>query len=208
MPANIRLSGTAIRLFCAAGFLLLFSPLRGQSLEQSTIDRLSSRSETLTKRGMLVLGGWATGNIVSGAILAPASTGSRKHFYNMNMFWNGINLGIAGWGYFQSGRSPRPMNRGEAIKAQFNTEKTLLFNAGLDVAYVMGGLYLIERSNSSSGYAEELRGYGNSVVLQGAFLFIFDLALHWAHTRNHFLLEELLAGVRISERGIGLRISL
>ncbi len=41
---------------------------------------------------MMTLGGWAIGNIaVSGFSLRNAS-GSNKHFHQMNVYWNAVNL--------------------------------------------------------------------------------------------------------------------
>jgi hypothetical protein len=57
-------------------------------------------------------------------------------------------------------------------------EKTLLFNAGLDVGYIMTGLYLTELSRRAGEQQERLEGYGWSLVLQGGFLLGFDLILY------------------------------
>ncbi len=82
----------------------------------------------------------------------------------------------------------------------------LLLNAGLDVAYIATGFYLKERSKNSSS-SERLRGYGNSLLLQGGFLLAFDVALYFIHQSNADLnlyphLESLLVG------GIGIGINL
>jgi hypothetical protein len=81
-----------------------------------------------------------------------------------------------------------------------------LLNAGLDVAYIATGFYLKERSKNSSS-SERLRGYGNSLLLQGGFLLMFDVALYFIHQNNADLnlyphLESLLVG------GIGIGITL
>ena len=49
----------------------------------------------------------------------------------------------------------------------------LLFNAGLDVLYVLGGWLWTQKAES-----EFARGNAWGVILQGAFLFVFDLT-HW-----------------------------
>lgn len=47
---------------------------------------------------------------------------------------------------------------------------------GLDVAYIILGAYLKERSIASAK-TEQLLGWGQAVVLQGVFLFLLDLVL-------------------------------
>jgi hypothetical protein len=54
-------------------------------------------------------------------------------------------------------------------------KQVLLFNAGLDVAYIVGGAYLRERGRSRPDKADQLRGYGKSIMVQGGFLLAFDL---------------------------------
>ena len=59
-------------------------------------------------------------------------------------------------------------------------KQVLLFNAGLDVAYVVGGAYLRERGRAGlpatrPDRADQLRGYGKSVMLQCGFLLAFDM---------------------------------
>ena len=49
-------------------------------------------------------------------------------------------------------------------------EKSIIINMGLDIAYMLSGL-LIKQSDRNL-YINE--GYGNSLILQGGYLFIYD----------------------------------
>jgi hypothetical protein len=94
----------------------------------------------------------------------------------------------------------------EIIKDFNSLQNILLLNAGLDVAYIATGFYLKERSKNSSS-SERLTGYGNSLLLQGGFLLLFDVALYFIHQGNADVnlyphLESFLAG------GIGVGINL
>lgn len=82
-----------------------------------------------------------------------------------------------------------------------------MFNAGLDVGYVLGGLYLTERAKSAAKNPERLRGFGQSIVLQGGFLFVFDLAMYLIVNHHGRLLEPLLKNVTLTGglTGVGLR---
>lgn len=71
-------------------------------------------------------------------------------------------------------------------------QKILLFNAGLDVGYMLGGVYLLERGKREVKNAERLRGFGRSILLQGAFLFVFDLSLHTVLSSDNPKLKPLL----------------
>ena len=127
------------------------------------------------KQAMYVLGGWSLGNIAVGGILMGQRNGTEKYFHQMNAGWGVINLGIASVSLWMAMKTdPASIDLTETWKAQQNMQKILLFNAGLDVGYMMGGLYLRERAKRPDANYDRLRGFGNAIILQGAFLFVFD----------------------------------
>ncbi len=63
-------------------------------------------------------------------------------------------------------------------------EQIYLLNSGLDVAYVVGGLYFTERANNVAEKHDWLKGYGNSIILQGSALFLYDGIMYLIH-HNH-----------------------
>lgn len=126
---------------------------------------------------MLTLGGWAVVNIGAGLALRGSSEGATREFHTMNALWNTVNLGIAGFGYYAATQSdPASWDLATSLGKHQNFQKILLFNAGLDVGYIMGGLYLTERAKRPDVNSDQLKGFGNSIMLQGAFLMVFDLA--------------------------------
>jgi len=161
----------------------------------------------INETAMLVLGGWAVGNILVGTYGNFKASGEAKYFHQFNAMWNVVNLGIAAFGYFNAINSdPSSMSNLEILNEYNSLQSFLLLNAGLDVAYIATGFYLKERSKNSSS-SERLRGYGNSLLLQGGFLLMFDVALYFIHQNNADLnlyphLESLLVG------GIGIGITL
>jgi hypothetical protein len=161
----------------------------------------------INETAMLILGGWAAGNILFGSYGNFKASGEEKYFHQFNAAWNIVNLGIAAFGYFNAVNSdPSAMTNVEIIKDFNSLQNLLLLNAGLDVAYIATGFYLKERSKNSSS-AERLRGYGNSLLLQGGFLLLFDISLFFIHQNNADInlyphLESMLAG------GVGLGITL
>jgi hypothetical protein len=168
------------------------------SLPQESLDSLNISRNTINRAGMLTLGTWAIGNIASGLFLRANTKGDAKYFHEMNAAWNVINLGLATAGYIGSLNLDIGLSLSETLSEQASIEKILLFNAGLDVGYVMAGFYLRERSKNVQNNRERLSGYGKSLILQGAFLFGFDVVMYLLHGQNSSRLKELLENVDVS----------
>lgn len=149
------------------------------------------------KTGMLILGGWAVGNIATGLIMTNRTEGSDQYFHAMNAGWNAVNLVIAGFGYYGALKAdPASFDLYQTVQEQHKFQKILLFNAGLDIGYMAGGLYLIERSKNTDKNPERLRGFGQSIILQGGFLFAFDLVNYFVHAGHNDELKQWLSAMR------------
>ena len=169
-------------LLYAVGSLLAGTVATAQRVTPSTELRDFSEQRIRHQKTLgLALGGYALANIAVGSIAAgmvrhSGTTGETKYFHRMNVYWNLFNLGIAGAGLLGSrNRNGNGETLGQAIKQHQNMKQVLLFNAGLDIAYVVGGAYLRERAGNKPDKADQLRGYGKSVMVQGGFLFAFDV---------------------------------
>jgi hypothetical protein len=189
---------------------LLLIPISQLIAQENISDSLMSFHQSrmaINETAMLVLGGWAVGNILVGSYGNFKASGEAKYFHQFNAMWNVVNLGIAAFGYLNAVNSdPASMTNVEIIKDFNSLQNFLLLNAGLDFAYITTGFYLKERSKNSSS-SERLSGYGNSLLLQGGFLLAFDVALYFIHQGNADInlyphLESFLAG------GIGVGINL
>lgn len=173
---------------------------------QSTHDDLEQVNEKrlqLNQNGMKVLGGWAAGNIIAGGVGMARSEGSTRYFHQMNIAWNGVNLAIAGLGYFGSKKSASSFTLKETIREFHSFEKILLFNGGLDVGYIATGAYLWERGLRKD--SDRLKGYGQSLILQGGFLLTFDLIMYFASRKQSNKLLKALDGVSLQPDGISYR---
>jgi hypothetical protein len=162
--------------------------------------------ERTTVAAMSVLTGWSAVNLAVGTSLWLLSDDPvAASFHQMNAGWNIVNAAIAVPSLIGGLRAraamteaPGPLAPGDiaaALRAQRQIEHALLFNAGIDLAYVMTGLYLIERANRSGVDSAQLTGWGWSLALQGGFLFAFDLGAYIAQRQNTQTLEELLASL-------------
>jgi len=154
---------------------------------------------------MLILGSWAIGNLVASPILASQSTGSTKHFHQMNGYWNIVNAALAGFGYLGV-RSAMQQELGltEVLDEQIKLEKLLLFNSALDIGYMLGGAYLIERSKNTLKKPERLKGFGQSLMLQGGFLLVFDAIFYFSLHQDHIQMMDWMKTLDISMQGLGL----
>lgn len=186
--------------------LILFS---STIYSQSLIDFNQKRIDT-DKKLMLTLGGWSLANAAVSSIGWAITTGEAKQFHQMNTIWSGFNLALAIPGYLKARKDKASdYNFSQTIAHQNQTEKIFLFNAGLDLAYVTGGFYLRSLANTNFTNEQRLRGYGNSVILQGSFLFLFDLTaylIHAQHRKNK--LNPIIDKIELSDSGIGLKYNL
>ncbi len=186
--------------------VLCFSMLyvTAQELESFNQERL-----TINKSGMLVLGSWALANIAMSPIFASRSTGWEKSFHQMNGYWNGVNLIIAGFGYYSATQGDfQGLSLAETFSEQHSMEKILLFNAGLDIGYIATGLYLQERAKTATKKRDQLKGFGRSVMLQGGFLFLFDVGFYLVQHYHSSVLYNMAQHISMSPGGFSLAFTL
>lgn len=181
---------------------LLFVNLNAQS---QNLEAFNSKRLKVNKSGMKILGAWAITNMAISPVLRNQVSGSDKYFYDMNLYWNAVNLLIAGVGYIGAVKDdPSGYSLKSSLKEQHAIEKILLFNMALDVGYVVTGFYLDERGTRKNNL--RLQGYGDSLKLQGAFLAVFDLFFYLAHHKNATQLYNILDTVSPATNGIGLSV--
>ncbi|MEM9723450.1 MAG: hypothetical protein AAGA10_29540 [Bacteroidota bacterium] len=202
MKKNSSLVSRQIGLF----FLLNLAMVSLAFSQDSTILDLNIQRLQINKTGMYILGGWAVANIAGGAILRSQTTGTTRYFHEMNMFWNFVNLGLAGAGLYGALKTdPSGFSAWESLQEQRTIEKLLLFNAALDIAYITGGAYMIERSRRVENKPERIKGYGQSLILQGSFLLVFDATLYLIHNQAaNPKLQQLLSHVSFSGDSLSL----
>lgn len=186
-----------INLLFAAWALAQQSPQ--QDLMEINRDRLA-----LNTGGMAVLGGWAVSNLLIGTVGMVKTGGSVRYFHQMNAAWNTVNLAIAGFGYYGLKNQSLNLSLAETITEFHSFEKILLFNAGLDVGYMALGAYLWERGLRKD--SERLTGYGQSLILQGGFLFSFDVILYLLNRSQSGKLMEILNNVQYTGTAMSVQI--
>jgi hypothetical protein len=152
---------------------LLVLPVSAQGL--GDLEVINQTRLDYNKQGMLILGSWAVLNLLYGSIASFRTRGQSQAYHQMNAYWNVVNLGIAGFGFWQASQVA-VLNFWEVLVAQQQIEKILLANSALDFAYIAFGLFLIEKGRRIE--KSKWLGFGKSIVLQGAFLLFFDAILY------------------------------
>lgn len=183
-------------------FVIFVSPLKGQSDYQS----FYTGSLRISTTGMYILGSWALANIAAGAYGWATSAGDMKYFGQMNLFWNVINLSIAGFALYGNYNTDFSVMSGQELLAKhLKTENILLINSALDVGYIGAGFLMRHLSAGSAKREDLLKGYGNSVIMQGAFLLVFDLVLYGI-LRDHRM--DFMDGINLAVSTESIMVSL
>ena len=165
------------QLVVSAIFIFVISNIHAQNIVGG--NSFCEQGMKINNGGMMVLGGWAVANMAAGAYGWSAFEGQKKYFYQMNLFWNVVNATIAGIALSNNlGYDCSSVSYDSYLNSHLSTEKTLLINSALDVGYIGTGFLLKYFSTKASQRNDLLKGYGNSLILQGGFLLAFDLVLY------------------------------
>jgi hypothetical protein len=182
----------------------LFSGLLFAQSSEPDLEAINQNRIGLNSNGLLVLGGWAVSNMIVGGIGMAKTNGTTKYFHQMNAAWNTVNLAIAGFGYYGLRNQDVSMSLAETISEFHSFEKILLFNAGLDVGYMALGAFLWERGLRKE--SNRLTGYGQSLILQGGFLFTFDTVLYFLNRSESSKLMEFVSHVQFTGTSVAVSI--
>ncbi len=119
--------------------------------------------------------GWGVGSVVVGAGLATDAQPTVRQIGIQAVAWGAIDAVLA-WNGRRSARARQHESEAEAAKRRPLVEEVKRFrtiiavNTGLDVLYVLGGLWLAQ----TAGKRASRRGTGLGIAIQGVFLLGFD----------------------------------
>lgn len=166
--------------------LLLFALVLTANAQYDTlIQRFDAKRYRLNKTGMVVLSTWGAATLAGSATgYALTESYEEKQFYLMNGAWGLINLGIALPGAISAQKNSSSIY--EMQRTQTKMEKIFLANAMLDAAYIAGGAALTQygATRQNTEQRQQFRGFGNTVMLQGAGLLVFDTFMTILNNRN------------------------
>ena len=180
-----------------AFFLILFILLAYHLLnaQNGEFEHWNEQHLRLQKTGMVILGSWAFTNFAVSGYQMSKTSGNTYYFHQMNVFWNTVNVAIAASGYLSAINAETSLSQQETLMELNSFSKILLLNTGLDLAYMSAGLYLRERSRNIAKHSQRFKGYGKSLLLQGGFLFLFDLLLV---IKNEHLTRQFLSHTNVN----------
>ena len=124
---------------------------------------------------------WSALSVGGGALLLLFGAPFWRGVGLQGLVWGLINAAIAGFGLLslRQKRARPDANAPEVLaKETRDLRRLLLVNAGLDVLYVAGGIVVLTQFE-----ADFPRGNGVGIVVQGAFLLLFDT--FYAFQANH-----------------------
>lgn len=173
-------------------FTLILIIFCSHAFAQDSLKKFNTMRINTTSSGMEVLGGWGVVNLASGAVGWPNSgSPEARYFFQMNTIWGGINFGTALLSYASIQKDRRKhLTAAETLKEQQRIEKIFRINEYLDVAYIGAGAYL--RIAGDSRHSPIMKGYGESIIMQGAFLLVFDGLMYKAEKGNGTKLRTFL----------------
>jgi hypothetical protein len=123
---------------------------------------------------------WNMANIAGGVLMSLSSSKRIRGIGSQFIGWALVNFAIAFFGQNAAETRERTLpdaHTPERQAREANALRRLLWiNAGLDIAYMIGGRALMRRRSSGAW----LRGAGVGIILQGLFLLIFDV-MHAQH---------------------------
>ena len=160
--------------------------------QQDSLKKFNFARTQTTTSGMEVLGGWGILNLGTGAVGWSMSQGPEpRYFFQMNVIWGAVNFGSAVIGLtgVQNDKNKK-LSAAETLKRQEKIEKIFRVNEILDVAYLGTGIYL--KAVGSGRHSPIMQGYGESIIMQGTFLLIFDGLMYHAEKGNGSKLRTFL----------------
>lgn len=189
---------------------LLFSSLLciATTGKAQTLLSFNTERQQIDQQLMIGLGTWAASNFALSAYgWATAANEIEKYFHQMNVMWNTVNMGLALPGYFRAKNANLGLNAAQSWAAQQKTQKIFLINSALDLGYMASGFVLKQQNSTNPNKEAQLQGYGNSLLLQGGFLLLFDLSAYWIH-QHHGRISQEKGSIQLqpSSNGIGLRM--
>jgi len=184
------------KLFLFFFFSLSVHVVQGQTYDFAAYHKLESQT-------MWTLSSWASANIVLGTTAYALSQKSQdRYFHEMNVFWNTVNLGLgiaalAG----QKKKRKEYLTFEEAIQRQKKVENIFLINTGLDVIYM--GVGITMKVWGQDAQKDRWQGYGDALLLQGGFLFVFDGISYFLHRYQRLSQKKQSLNLGLGQSGIG-----
>ncbi len=201
--SEIRYIRNKTLLFVILGVIFLYFPnLLHAQFTDFEPQYYYQQSLAIQKTGMIVLSGWAGLNILTGLGGNFRFKNESKYFFQMNAAWNVVNLGIAAFGFAGIANAVLDVESDYMLQELKKFDRILLINAGLDILYIATGSLLLKKGLNEN--KSRFIGYGRSLMLQGGFLFLFDLILYFIHRPHTKSLYQITEKINITTTGFSI----
>jgi len=172
-------------------------PPSGDSL---SIDAASTALQEAKEAHLWRVAAWGGANALGGLALVwgagRSERSARWHFGAMTAGWGTVTVGIAAAGL--STATPPAPTAEAVLGAERQFHDILLFNLGLNAAYSAVGATMLGAGYRDVSNAGRWRGFGTSLIIQGAGLLVLDgLAFFASRARLGTLFD---AGMTLSVR--------
>lgn len=174
---------------------------------QLNMSEFNDSRNAKVRNGLFVLSAWSVGNIAWGVSNWNVENAQERAFHHTNVYWNVVNLGISGYGIYKAFKESGRTGLGVSVQRQREVEQIFLFNAGLDIAYVVGGFWSMEYAKRAND-PDKWRGFGQSAILQGSALFLFDGVMYYIIHQHGNKLSPYLQQLELTPGGVSWTIPL
>jgi len=161
-------------------------------LDGSALWQQYEQRQQQMERNKYILLGWGVANMISGAAMLGTEN---RDFGVMNASWGAINTGIALFALRSASQKyPNEYSHWDILRDEQQFNRIVALNTGLDVGYMIAGYAMMREGRDTM-----IRQYGTSVLVQGAFLFVYDLFLMVESTRylNRISVEPFSMGMTL-----------
>jgi len=118
---------------------------------------------------------WSVLSLLVAALMLFSSNPFLRGLGIQFLVWGVIDAAIAYFGAKASEKKRTRLGKPDSIEAEAKEsrwlERILLVNTGLDILYVLGGVWLMQTWGADSLM---WKGHGAGIIIQGGFLFFFD----------------------------------
>ncbi len=159
---------------------------------QDSLKIFKAERMSTTSNGMAVLGGWGVANIGVGTYgWLTSKYDEPTYFHQMNVLWGVVNFGRAIITYDGAQKYRRKnLTAAQTLHEQQRIEHVFRNNRYWDLGFIGAGLYL--KLVGDSRKSPIMKGFGESTLMQGGFLLIFDQLMYNAEKRNGSKLTRFL----------------
>lgn len=194
-------------IFTVLFLLPSFTKVFGQKVDSLAL-KMDVERRRIERNAMYVLGTWSALQMVSGLGLGLTQQGTSREFFRMNALWNVVNASLVVSSFQNQKKEMASSDPVLALHRFEKLERTLLFNCGLDLAYITAGYALNMQAKTTNNLQTQnvLKGWGNSLYMQGGFLLLFDAIFYHALHKESRQYRSYLQAIWLNHSGAGLNV--